>query len=121
VRKVFRCAWQPTFNLLRQTEGFELYHDDAKKTVRFLGVGNFNSIWKFALGFRWRGDFSELEAAWMAATAYAAAAAGIIFDPEEGRVFTPQQARDLVARFISERPRFKALMEEIARKFPSKS
>jgi hypothetical protein len=101
--------------------GFELYHDDAKKTVRFLGVGNFNSIWKFALGFRWRGDFSELEAAWMAATAYAAATAGIIFDHEEGRIFTPQQARDLVAKFISERPRVKTLIEEIERKFPSKS
>lgn len=101
--------------------GFEFYHDDAKKTVRFLGVGNFNSIWKFALGFRWRGDFSELEAAWMAATAYAAATGGIIFDHEEGKIFTPQQARDLVTGFISERPRIRALMEEIERKFPSKS
>jgi len=106
--------------LENQQTGFECYHDNAKETVRFLGVGNFDTIWKYALGFRWRGDFTELEAAWMAATAYAAATNGIIFDHEEGKTFTPQQGCDLVARFISERPLVKSLMEEIEREFSSK-
>lgn len=100
--------------------GFECYHDDAMETMGFLGVSNFTHFWKYALGLRWGADFSALEAAWMAATAYAAATAGIIFDHEEGRVFTPQQARELVARFISDRPNTKAFLEDIERKFGKK-
>ncbi|MGB6349061.1 MAG: hypothetical protein WBG10_03450 [Pseudolabrys sp.] len=100
--------------------GFECFHDDAWEAMRFLGVGNFDHLWKYALGFRWRGDFSELEAAWMAATAYAAITKGIIFDHEEGRVFTPQQGRELVAKFVSERPQVKAFLEEVKRKFSIK-
>jgi hypothetical protein len=98
----------------RQT-GFECYQDDAKEAMNFLGVRNFDHSWKFALGLRWGGDFSQLEAAWMAATAYAAATDGIIFDCEEGRVFTTQQARELVIKFVSERPRMKAIIEDIVR------
>lgn len=100
----------------KQQTGFECYHDDAKQSMSFLGADHFNHAWQYALGFRWGGDFSQLEAAWMAATAYAAATGGIIFDHEEGRVFTPQQARDLVAKFVRERPQTKARMEEIMRK-----
>jgi hypothetical protein len=56
----------------------------------------------------------------MAATAYAVATAGIIFDHEEGRVFTPQQGRELVIKLLAERPRAKAFMEDIARKLSTK-
>jgi hypothetical protein len=56
----------------------------------------------------------------MAATAYAAATAGIIFDHEEGRVFTPQQGRELVAKFVSDRPRIKAFLEDIERQLSKK-
>ena len=56
----------------------------------------------------------------MAAAAYAAASAGIIFDHEEGRVFTPQQANELIAKFISDRPNTKAFLEDIERKFGKK-
>jgi hypothetical protein len=99
-----------------QSTGFECYHDDAKKSMRFLGAGHFNHPWQYALGFRWGADFSQLDASWMAATAYAAATGGIIFDHEEGRVFTAQQGRELVAKFVRERPHTEALMEELAQK-----
>lgn len=100
--------------------GFECYHDDAFETIRFLGASNFSHFWKYALGFRWGADFSALEAVWMAATAYATATRGVIFDHEEGKIFSPRQGRDQVATFVSERPRLKALMEDIARKFSKK-
>lgn len=103
-----------------QKTGFECYHDDALAAMRFLGVSQFTHFWKYALGFRWRGDFSELEAAWMAATAYGAASAGIIFDHEEGRVFTPQQGRVLVAKFVADRPHAKAFLDEVERKYSTK-
>jgi hypothetical protein len=100
--------------------GFECFHDDAWQAMRFLGVSHFSHFWKYALGFRWGGNFAELESAWMAATAYAVATAGIIFDHEEGRVFTPQQGRELVIKLLAERPRAKAFMEDIARKLSTK-
>ena len=95
--------------------GFECYHDDAMETMRFLGVSNFTHFWNYALGLRLGGDFSALEAAWMAATAYAAATGGIIFDHEEGKVFTVLQGRELIAKFINNRPLIKAFMDDIER------
>ena len=100
--------------------GFECYHDDAREMMRFLGGGNFDHDWTYALGFRWRGDFSELNAAWMAATAYAEATGGIIFDHEEGRAFTPQEGRALVSKFLSDTPRLEALIEKIKRDFSTR-
>ena len=70
--------------------GFECFHDDASKRVKELGEGNFSHRWRFALGFRWLGSrIDELQAAWMAATAYAATTGGIIFDCEESKILTP--------------------------------
>lgn len=101
-----------------QQVGFECFNDRAPETMNFLGNDQFNRPWKYALGFRWRGSgFEELKAAWMAATAYAAATGGIIFDHEEGKVLTPQQGRKLAAKFISESPRIKARLEEIKKQF----
>ena len=101
--------------------GFECYHDDATGTMKFLGNEHFEHRWAFALGFRWRGDFDELEAAWMAATAYAAGTGGAIFDHEEGKIFTPEQARTLIVKLVSDRPRLDAAMEEIKRKIAAGS
>jgi hypothetical protein len=104
-----------------QRTGFECFHDDANETMRFLGDDHFDHRWKYALGFRWLGSrFEELEAAWMAATAYAARTDGIIFDHEEGKVLLPQEGRELIAKFISERPRIKALLEDIEGRFSKK-
>ena len=100
-------------NLGDEQIGFECYHDNAKATVEFLGSDNFSHAWRYALGFRWRGVFSELQAAWMAATAYAAATDGIIFDHEEGKALTPRQARDMVAQIIRDIPRAVAFLEEL--------
>jgi hypothetical protein len=53
--------------------------------------------WKFVLSFRWLGSKeSELLAAWMAGTAYAQTSGGVILDGEEGKIFTPAEARQLV-------------------------
>jgi hypothetical protein len=105
-----------------QPTGFECFNDKAHETMKFLGNDQFDRRWKYALGFRWRGSsFEELQAAWMAAIAYAAATGGIIFDHEEGRVFTPQQGREQVAKFVSESPRIKARLEDIKKRFSKKS
>jgi hypothetical protein len=100
----------------RRRTGFECFHDDAAHTMDFLGRDHFSHSWKCALGLRWRGDFDELQAAWMAATAYAAAADGVIFDHEVAKIVTPEQGRKTVAEILAARPRVDAVMAEIMKK-----
>jgi hypothetical protein len=56
----------------------------------------------------------------MAATAYAAATDGVIFDYEEGKIFTVAQARELLRKFERERPMLDALIKETIRKIAGK-
>jgi hypothetical protein len=101
--------------------GFECFHDNAQETQDFLGSSHFDHAWKFALGFRWIGDMAELQAAWMAAAAYARAANGIVFDPQEGKVFTPGEAVEVVHQIQRDMPRMDAAMREIMRRLTSKT
>ena len=98
--------------------GFECFHDNAEQTQNFLGSENFDRKWKFALGFRWRGDPMELLAAWMAATAYATASSGIIFDHQEARSFTPQEARAVINDIKRDLPRMASILKNIEANFP---
>jgi hypothetical protein len=102
--------------------GFECYHDNATEAMNSLGFGHFDHEWRFSLGLRWRGgDLDELDSAWMAATAYAAATDGVIFDYEEGRIFTVMEARELLRKFERERPMLEALIKETIKKIAGKS
>jgi hypothetical protein len=101
--------------------GFEIYHDDVTETIKLLGAANFTQAWEYALGLRWGGYFSELQAAWMAAAAYAAGTGGIVFDHEEGKSLSPREARDMVANIVRDIPRAEAFMAEIKKKFETKS
>src|SRR5690242_17199041 len=98
--------------------GFECYQDNAREAMNALGATHFDRRWRFSLGLRWRGgDLDELDSAWMAATAYAAATDGVIFDYEEGKTFTVAQARDQLRRFENERPIVDAIMKDIEKRF----
>lgn len=96
--------------------GFECFHDDPAHTMDFLGRDRFSHSWKCALGLRWRGDFDELQAAWMAATAYATATAGIIFDHEVAKSVPPEQGRKTVDEIVAARPRIDKVMAELMEK-----
>jgi hypothetical protein len=101
--------------------GFECFHDDANEAMSALEQ-HFSHPWQFALGFRWVGSrVDELQAAWMAATAYAAATDGIVFDCEESKALKPQEARDVIHRIKQEIPRMEQLLSEIAKKFSAGS
>jgi hypothetical protein len=102
----------------RQT-GFECLHDDAAEALDNLGKKYFDRRWRFALGLRWLGSrMDELFAAWMAATAYARATDGVIFDYEEGRVFQPHEAAEFIRRIERNRSRIdvEAMNAEILRR-----
>lgn len=98
--------------------GFECFHDDASKAMDFLGRENFRHQWKYALGFRWRGtSLDELQAAWMAAVAYASATGGIVFDHEAGKSLTLREAREAVDKIVRNIPRVSETLAAIRKEF----
>ncbi len=72
--------------------GCECYHDPADELMAHLGI-EFDHTWRYAIGFRWGGNLDEMQAAWMAATAYAAATNGIVVDDQEVKIRTAAEAR----------------------------
>src|SRR5262245_31117271 len=65
--------------------GFECDHWDSRSIIADYPHIGFGHAWKYALAFRFGVKPGELESAWMAATAYARATRGLVFDTEEGK------------------------------------
>jgi len=59
---------------------------------------DFGHAWKHVLALRWRGDFNELRAAWVAGSAYARATDGIVFDDQEGKIRNSAEAVETARR-----------------------
>jgi hypothetical protein len=76
---------------------------------------NFDRRWNHAIAFRWGGDLDACLGAYMAATAYARATNGIVLDCEEGRLLTPQEARERVVKMERDLPRIKEALRRISR------
>lgn len=74
---------------------------------------NFGHDWRYAIAFTWSSDFAEELAAWMAATAYAEVTTGVIFDEQEGKVFSPEEARQVTREIQRRRPE----MERVIRSY----
>ena len=74
---------------------------------------NFGHDWKYVLNFIWGASFDEGAAAWMAATAYARATGGMVFDGQEGELFSPEQALEIANDLDRTRPEMEAMMENI--------
>ena len=78
--------------------GFECYHDDSRELMEtYADTPNleFGRLWKHALSFRWGSLPHEGIAAFMAATAYARATGGVVFDPQDGNIMTPTESREV--------------------------
>jgi len=93
---------------------------ELKETYKHVSFGQ---DWTYAITFTWSSDFAEEIASWMAATAYARATNGIIFDEQEGKLFTADQSL-LVAREIERRrPELEAILrtyvEQLAAESPA--
>ncbi len=93
--------------------GFECDHRDASRLMAEYPDVHFGRPWAHALAFSWGADLKACASAYMAATAYAAASEGIIFDCEELKIKTPKQARETVRKIEAELPMFEARMKEI--------
>ena len=77
--------------------GFECDHWDVADVLdaSYHDV-DFGRPWSHALAFRWGASFEANRAAWMAASAYAQATDGIVFDPQSGELVTPVRAAEIV-------------------------
>lgn len=76
--------------------GFECYHVDPQELIETYDNVQFGREWKYAIELLWGGDFGEMQAACMAAAAYARATSGIVFDPQAGQLLTASQAVQVV-------------------------
>ncbi len=95
--------------------GFECGHWDAHELMAECPDVHFGRQWTYALAFRWGADLKACLGAYIAATAYAVASEGVVFDCEEGKVKTPEQARETVREIEVELPMVEARLNEILR------
>jgi hypothetical protein len=83
--------------LADKESGFECYHDNARELMEgYADSVEFGRVWKHALSFRWGSIMREGVSAYMAATAYARATGGVVFDPQDAKIMTPAESRDVV-------------------------
>lgn len=84
-------------SILRDKQtGFECYHVDPRELIETYDDIQFGREWKYAIELVWGGNFAEMQAACMAAAAYARATSGIVFDPQASQLLTASQAVEMV-------------------------
>jgi|ERR1044072_7359921 hypothetical protein len=97
--------------------GFECHHYDAAEMIASFQDVNFGHPWRECLCFIWAADFDEALAASMASAAYAKAADGIVYDPQDSVIMSPREALDLARRLENELPKAKQIVADVANKF----
>jgi hypothetical protein len=97
--------------------GFECDHWDPRSIITEYPDIGFGHPWKYALAFRFGAKPGELESAWMAATAYARATRGVVFDTEEGKLFKPDEAAQVIRKIENNRPLRATIDKAIKQKF----
>ncbi len=73
---------------------------------------HFGHDWKCVIAFPWISGFSGLTSSWMAAVAYAGAANGAVFDPQEAKVLNLAQARFVIQQIVRHRARAEAALSD---------
>ena len=105
----------------RKQAGFECDHWDASQLMDENSDIDFGHRWKHALAFRWGADLNACQGAYMALAAYARASAGVVFDCEEGKLLTPQQALDVARKMESNLPAIeKAIWDSLKKLLPGR-
>ncbi len=100
---------------------FEYRFENAKELMDLYNDINFGHDWKYLLVLPWIHGFDGLDAAWMAATSYAHATAGIVFDPQEGKVFNSEEALQVVHDMDGTKAEAEAAAQQIIRRISTKS
>jgi hypothetical protein len=82
---------------------------------------NFGRDWKYTIAFTWSSDFAEEIAAWMAATGYARAVDGVIFNEQEGKLFTPSEAAQIVRDIEQRQPDMETILRSVVQRLSAES
>lgn len=100
--------------LLRNTKtGFECNLCPADEFMRERPGVDFGHEWKRVLAFRWGGNLNQVPAVWMAATAYAKATNGVVFDDVQGKIYSATDARTVVNDVEREMPAMEAMLRDL--------
>jgi len=92
--------------------GFECRHVVPNEITSTYPEINFGHAWKYVIAFSWGGDFDAMQAALMAAAAYADATAGMVFDEDAGELLEPFQAVQAVRDMIRNAPKIEAMIRD---------
>lgn len=95
--------------------GFECDHWQPNDVLDGYSQVGFDHRWKYCLAFRWGADARACLGAYKAASAYANATGGVVFDPESGKVLTPPQAKQVAQQVERDLPSFEQMMRSVAR------
>jgi hypothetical protein len=107
--------------LLRENPvSFQYRMREADGMIRFYKEINFGHDWTYVLALPWISGFDGLDAAWMAATAYARATSGVVFDPQEGKVFDPAKALKVIEDMERTRPQAEAALQNFRQQLSAK-
>lgn len=90
--------------------GIEYRVEDFGRLKDYYKKVNFGRDWKCLLTIPWIRGIDGLTASWMAATAYARATDGVVFDPQEGGVFNASEALAIVRDIVRARPEADAVL-----------
>lgn len=94
---------------------------DFSELKQTYGNVNFGREWRYVIAFIWSSDFDEELAAWMAATAYARASGGIVFDEHEGKLHTPEESVQIAREIERRQPELKTLLQNHLQGLSAKS
>jgi hypothetical protein len=100
-------------HLREALSGCECCHDPADEFIKGNSHIHFGHAWKYALGFRWGGNFNEMQAAWMAATAYARATDGVVLDDQELKFRAAAEAHQVVDDIVRDMPKIEEILREL--------
>jgi hypothetical protein len=104
-----------------ESTDFEFHPRDAQEMMESYGPAKFDRKWKYAFVFIWGGlNVNNGPGSWMAATAYARATSGVIYDEEDSKLYSPAAALDVardLEQFLPElRERRQRLIQRLATK-----
>jgi hypothetical protein len=101
-----------TAHLHDRPTSFQCWIEDPADLMSTYKNINFGHSWKYVVTFPWIAGFDELIAVWMAATAYARATGGVVFDEQEGKLLTADESLQVVHDIERDLPQ----AEELARR-----
>ncbi len=110
-----------TVHLREKLTSFQYRIDDLNDVMSTYKNNNFGHDWKYVVGFPWITGFDELTAVWMAATAYASATGGVVFDEQEGKLFTPAESLQVVHDIERTRPEAEVALQNFIQQPRAKS